>query len=330
MKAIDIYEEVKDAATIGISGHVRPDGDCIGSCMGMYLYLKKRLPDAQIQIMLEKPADVFSCISHIEDVDDTFQPITAQFDAFIVLDCEKTRIDDAVKSFEHAKKTINIDHHISNASGCGDVNYIDPNASSASELVYDVLDSNYMDVEIAKALYLGMVHDTGVFQYSCTSPKTLRIAAELISYGFDFSELISRTFYEKTYVQNQILGRALLESILFMDGRCIVSMIDRKTMAFYGATSHDLDGIVSQLRDTKGVECAIFMHQIGTLEYKVSLRSAGIIDVARIAALFGGGGHVRAAGVKMQGTFHDIVNNLSAQIEAQFQEYEKAVCTTES
>lgn len=94
-------------------------------------------------------------------------------------------------------------------------------------------------------------------------------------------------------------------------------MVDKKTMSFYDATPHDLEGIVNQLRNTKGVECAIFMYQTNTLEYKVSLRSNGKIDVAKIAMMFGGGGHVRAAGVTMQGTYHDIINNLSAQIEKQ-------------
>ena len=145
----------------------------------------------------------------------------------------------------------------------------------------------------------------------------MKTAAELIAYGFDFPKLIDETFYEKTYVQNQIMGRALLESIMFMDGRCVVSMVDQKTMWFYQADSHDLEGIVSQLRNIKGVECAIFMYQVGTQEYKVSLRSNGKVNVAEIATFFGGGGHVRAAGATMQGTFHDIVNNLSAQIARQ-------------
>ncbi len=156
-----------------------------------------------------------------------------------------------------------------------------------------------------------------MLQYSNTAPSTLKAAAELISYGFDFSRLIDETFYEKTYVQNQILGRALLESILFMNGKCVVSMVDKKTMNFYEVEPHDLEGIVSQLRNTKGVECAIFMYQTDTLEYKVSLRSNGKVDVAKVASFFGGGGHVRAAGATMQGTFHDIVNNLSAQIAIQ-------------
>ena len=315
---MNIYEEVKDSKTIGISGHIRPDGDCVGSCMGLYLYLKKVCPAAAIQVMIERPADVFSCIRGIEEISSDFKPITEKFDVYIALDSEKSRIGEAEKFFDQAEKRINIDHHISNAGGSGDVNYVVPTASSASELVYDVIgDKSAIDADIAKALYIGIIHDTGVFQYSNTSPKTMKIAAELISYGFDFPELIDKTFYEKTYVQNQILGRALLESILFMDGKCIVSMIDKKTMAFYNADSHDLEGIVSQLRSTKGVVCAIFMYQTDTLEYKVSLRSNGAVDVAKVASFFGGGGHVRAAGVTMQGTFYDIVNNLSAQIEKQ-------------
>lgn len=315
---MNILEEVKGAKTIGISGHIRPDGDCVGSVTGLYLYLKKACPDARVQAMIEKPADIFSCIGGLEEITTDFVPVTDCFDVYIALDCEKSRLGEAEAFFDKAKKKINIDHHISNAGGCGDSNFVVPEASSTSELVYRVMeDKAVLDTEMAKALYIGIIHDTGVFQYSNTSPETLQIAAKLITYGFDFSEIIDRTFYEKTYVQNQILGRALLESILFMDGKCVVSMIDKKTMKFYDVTAHDLDGIVSQLRSTKGVECAIFMYQTDSCEYKVSLRSCGKVDVAKVASLFGGGGHVRAAGATMQGTFYDIVNNLSAQIEKQ-------------
>lgn len=316
-----IYEEVQGAQTIGISGHIRPDGDCVGAVMGMYLYLIKVCPTAKIQVMLEKPSEVFNCISGIDQISSDFRPITDEFDVFIALDTVNTRMGGAEQFFDHAKKRINIDHHISNADGCGDVNYVVPEASSTSELVYDVIaGKESMDEEIAKALYIGIVHDTGVFQYSNTSVKTMGIVTELISFGFNFTELIEKTYYEKTYVQNQILGRALLESKLFMDGKCVVSMVDKKTMAFYQAASYDLDGIVNQLRNTKGVECAIFMYETDAFQYKVSLRSSGKVDVSAVASFFGGGGHKKAAGVTMSGTFHDIVNNLSAQIAKQLEE----------
>lgn len=311
-----ILEELGGRDKIAVSGHERPDGDCIGSCMGLYLYLKKALPEAEIDVYLEKPADIFSCIQGIEEVK-TDCSADIRYDVCIVVDTAGDRMGEAEKYFKTAVKTINIDHHISNAAGCGQVNYINPRASSASELVYELMDENLIDEAIAKAVYIGMIHDTGVFQYSNTTPHTLEIAAKLIAYGFDFSRLIDETFYEKTYIQNQILGRALLESILFMDGKCIVSAVDKKVMDFYGVGPKDLDGIVNQMRVIKGVECAIFMYQTGPQEYKVSMRSNGKVDVAAVASYFGGGGHIRAAGCTLCGTYHDCINNLSLHIEKQ-------------
>ncbi|HIV90810.1 MAG TPA: bifunctional oligoribonuclease/PAP phosphatase NrnA [Candidatus Eisenbergiella stercoravium] len=313
---MNLLEECRGAGRIGISGHIRPDGDCIGSCMGLYLYLKKELPEAEIRVFLEKPADIYGCISRIEDVDSAYGE-QKNFDVFFALDSVADRLGKAQPYFENAKKRINIDHHISNANGCGNVNYVDPQASSTSELVYRLIGNDGLDQEIAKALYMGIAHDTGCFQYSCTTPETLRAAADLISYGFDFSRLIEETFFEKTYLQMQILGRALLESIRFMDDRCVVSVLNRKTLDFYGAGPQDLEGIVSQLRSIKGVECAIFLYETGAQEYKVSLRSSEKVNVAAIASYFGGGGHVRAAGCTMTGTAHDVINNLSLHIERQ-------------
>ncbi len=317
---INILQECKEAKTIGISGHVRPDGDCVGACMGLYLYLKKAMPEASVEVLLEKPADIFSCIEEVEQICSDFGA-DKQFDVFFAVDCEKSRLGEAEKYFDNAKKTINIDHHVSN-SGSGMLNYIVPTASSASELVYDLMEEEYMTEAIAKAIYIGIIHDTGVFQYSNTNPKTLQVAAKLLTYGFDFSKIIEETFYQKTYVQNQIMGRAVLESILFMDGHCVVSSVDKRTMAFYDVTPKDLDGIVNQLRNTKGVDCAIFMYETDVLEYKVSLRSNENVNVAKVAEFFGGGGHVRAAGCTMKGTFHDVINNLSRHIEAQLKTVE--------
>ncbi len=311
-----IDDLVGSAGTIGISGHIRPDGDCIGSCMGLYLYLKKNYPEIRTDIFLETIPPEYTFLKDIEDVRSDFESDVKSYDLFFVLDCSKDRTGDAEKYFDASKKTVNIDHHVSN-KGCGDENYIITTASSACELVFNVIDHDKMDVEIAKALYMGIVTDTGVFKYNNTSPKTMQAAAELISYGFDFGALIDHVFYEKTYLQNQILGRALLESIMLMDGRCVVSVISKQTMEFYGATSNDLDGIVNQLLLTIGVDCAIFMYEIAPLEYKVSLRSSGAVNVAEVAEMFGGGGHMRAAGCTVSGTSHDVINNITKYIHKQ-------------
>ncbi len=311
-----IDQLIGSAKTIGITSHVRPDGDATGASLGTYLYIKKNYPDIKVHVFLEKVLPELKFIKGSDEVITDFQTDVDSYDLFIVVDCSKDRTGDAEKFFDNAKKTVNIDHHVSN-KGTGDELYIVPDASSACELVYDTLDKAKTDVEIAKALYTGMVTDTGVFKYNNTSPKTLKVAADLISYGFDFGKLIDHVFYEKTYLQNQILGRALLESILLMDGRCIVSVVSKQSMEFYGAESNDLDGIVNQLLLTEGVDCAIFMYELAPLEYKVSLRSNGAVNVSEVAQMLGGGGHVRAAGCIVNGTQHDVINNITKYIHKQ-------------
>ena len=313
-----ILQECKNAGKIGISGHVRPDGDCVGSCLALWQYLKMALPEAQITVYLEQPPEIFAEIAGFDLIDSTF-PTEEGFDVFFALDCDCDRLGQALAYFEGAKKTINIDHHVSN-TGSGQLNVIRPMVGSTCEVLYDLLDKEMLNQDIAKALYIGIIHDTGVFQYSNVTPDTLQVAAHLISFGFDFPRLIEETFYQKTYLQTQIMGRALMESVRFMDGRCIVSFVDRKTMNFYNVGPKDLDGIVSQLRNIKGVDCAIFMYETAVLEYKVSMRSNEKVDVAKVASYFGGGGHVRAAGCTMKGTFHDCVNNLSLYIAQQLEE----------
>lgn len=316
-----LEELLNGAASIAISGHIRPDGDCIGSVLSIYQYIKKNMPMKQVKMFLEKPAPEFSCLQGIEQID-TVMEDERVYDVFFVMDCSRDRLGKAVPICERAKTVINVDHHISN-SGSGDVNILEPAASSTCEVVYGIMDQNRLDVEIAKTLYLGLMHDTGVFKYSNTLPKTLRIAADLIGYGFDFSKLIDETFYEKTYEQNRVMGRALLDSKRILDGRCIVSVIDQKTMEEFGVVPKDLDGIISQLRITKGVECAAFLYQTGKEEYKVSMRSNQYVNVAEIASHFGGGGHIRASGCSMTGEPEQIIDLLSRQIALQMDREEE-------
>ncbi len=318
MSKVDLLEQCSGASRIAISAHIRPDGDAVCSCMALYYYLRKQLPDTEVRVFLEKPSDIFADMKDFDQIDSSFED-QGSFDVFFCLDANKERLGGAVKYFESAGKTINIDHHISNAQGCGDVNVVAPKASSTAEVLFELMEEDVLDADIAKALYTAMIHDCGVFQYSNTSPRTMEIGAKLISYGFNFSKLIEETFYQKTYLQNQIMGRALMESIRFMDGRCIVSCVDRKMMDFYGLGTGDLDGIVNQLRNIRGVDCAVFMYETDSMEYKVSMRSNEKVDVAKVASYFGGGGHVRAAGCTMQGTFHDVINNLSLHIEEQLE-----------
>ncbi|MCB6200379.1 DHH family phosphoesterase [Extibacter muris] len=304
------------ADSIAIGGHVRPDGDCVGSCMGLYQYIREIYVDKEVDVYLEDIPDVHKFIEATKDIRHEIAGKKV-YDLFICLDCgDEDRLGFSLPLFQSAGRTFCVDHHVSNRE-FADVNYIYPDASSTSELIYNLIDKDRISKQVAEALYLGIVHDTGVFQYSCASPSTFEAAADLLRKGIDGPKIIEDTFYEKTYAQNQVLGRALLESILLLEGRCIASYITKQQMEFYGVDAKDLDGIVSQLRVTKGVETALFMYELEPNVCKVSLRSKDTVDVSRIAQYFGGGGHKKAAGFSMAGTPHDVMNNVIRQIALQ-------------
>ncbi|OUO78662.1 DHH family phosphoesterase [Blautia sp. An249] len=314
-----ISEILEGIQTLGIAGHVRPDGDCVGSCMGLYLYVKENYPQIQTDIYLDHPKEVFGYLDRMDEI----KMETAgekHYDVFITLDVSsKERIGLAGEYFDTAKKTVCIDHHISNL-GFGQINYIKGGISSASEVLYNLLDEEKISRSVAMAIYTGIIHDTGVFQYSSTSPDTMRIAGELMKKGFNFNKIIDESFYQKTYIQNQVMGRVLAESILLQHGKLVVGYMKKKDMDFYRVDGKDLEGIVSQLRLTKGVEAAIFIYESQPQTFKVSLRSNGEVDVSKVAAFFGGGGHVRAAGCDMSGSMYDVINNLSDQIAIQLKD----------
>ena len=148
---MNIREICKDAERIGISGHIRPDGDCAGSCLGLSLYLKKLFPEKEVKVFLEKPADIFSCIKGFSEIVvlEEGMPKVEPFDVYFALDARKDRLGAAEKFFEEAETTVNIDHHVSNAEGCGTYNYVYPEASSTCELVYELVEEEMLDADIA-------------------------------------------------------------------------------------------------------------------------------------------------------------------------------------
>ena len=147
----------------------------------------------------------------------------------------------------------------------------------------------------------------------------MEIAGALMECGINYPKIVDDTFYTKTYNQNRIMGLALLKSRLHLNGKCISSVITEEEMTQYDVLPKHLDGIVNQLRVTKDVEVAVFLYETGDGTFKASTRSREVVDVSKVAVKYGGGGHIRAAGVTMKGTFHDIVNNLTLHIERQLE-----------
>lgn len=312
----NLSSQLQNVATVAILGHVRPDGDCVGSCLATWNYIRTWYPEISADVYLEPIPNIFRFLKGAGEIRNSFEK-ECTYDLCIVQDCgDKGRLGEAVIYFETAKRTLCIDHHISNAS-FADENYIFPGASSTSELVFDLIGEAHVTKEIAECIYVGMVHDTGVFQFNSTTAKTMNIAGKLMEKGIDFTKIVDETFFTKTYNQNRIMGKVLMESRLCLDGKCIVGLVTRGDMEAFEVLPKHLDGIVNQLRVTKGVEAAIFLYENEDGGFKASLRSNGAVNVAKVAMVFGGGGHVMAAGASMNGPAEEIIKQLCEKIDEQ-------------
>ena len=304
---IDDY--VKNVQSVVIAGHVKPDGDCIGSVLALYNYLDKNYPEIEKDVYLEESSGTFCYLKGFDKINSRFDK-ECKYDLFVALDCStRERLGESEKYFRTAGHTICLDHHVSN-EGYADENYIYGDVSSACEVLYGFLDPGKLDKAIAECLYTGIVTDTGVFKYSSTSPDTMRAAASLMEFGIDTNWIIDEAFFAKTWNENRILGYVLTKSVLEADGKIIYAVLSQEEMKQFSVTTKNMEGIVSQLRLTRGVKCAIFMYECGPCQYKVSFRTDDPVDGSELAAIFGGGGHVRAAGCTVYGEPDDCLEAL--------------------
>ena len=171
---------ILDAKTIVILGHVRPDGDCVGSCLGLKNYLEEWNPELQVQVYLEEFPKEYGFLKGADTISHDFEE-QRTYDLCFVLDCgDEGRLGGAVSYMKSAGRTICIDHHITNDGVC-DMNFIEPGSSSTSELLITGMELTQISRETAECLYLGIVHDTGVFKHSNTSPKTMEMISARIN-----------------------------------------------------------------------------------------------------------------------------------------------------
>ncbi len=305
---------IERAETIAISGHVRPDGDAIGSAMGLYYYISDNYPKKKACVFLEEVPDSFL---HIRDVDAMVKRCE-HYDLFIALDSgDVERLGEAAKIMqERSDYIINVDHHITNTR-FGNQNIVDTKASSTCQILFTLMDEDKIGRLTAMALYTGIIHDTGVFKHSNTSYQTMRIAGKLMRKGIAFGEIIDSSFYNKSYKQLRIMGHCMNTSKLYMKGLVIVSVMTLEDMEAFEARPSDLDGTIDQLRTTDGVEVAILISERKKGEFKVSMRSNQVVDVAAIGQYYGGGGHIKASGCTINGTAEEVIDVLVRDIKKQ-------------
>lgn len=225
-----LQQMLEGVGSVAILGHIRPDGDCLGSTLGLYNYLQLNYPNIKASVYLEEAADKFLYLKGFERI--CHETDEEAYDLCVCLDSgDMERLGVFACYLQRAKRSLCLDHHITNTR-YADTNLVEENASSTCEVLFGQLKEDKIDTTVAECLYTGIVHDTGVFKYACTSRKTMEIAGKLMEKGIDFGGIIDNSFYKKTYIQNQILGRALLESVTFFEGRCIFSAVRQKRWNF--------------------------------------------------------------------------------------------------
>lgn len=315
----DFIKEIEKAKNIVLLGHSRPDGDCVGSCLGVYNYILDNYPEKAVDIYLDEFKREFMFLRGADKILHEKQDKT--YDLCISLDSgDLERHGEYEVYFHSAKRTMCVDHHVSNL-GFGDVCFLKTECSAAAEAVFTLLDVDKIGMECAECLYLGIVHDTGVFKFKNTTRQTMEAAGILIEKGARSPLVIDGTFYKKTFKQNKMLAKALDAAFLMFDGKVIVSCLEKAVFDENDATNLDTDGVVDALRITDGVECALWMYEYPKKgRFKCSLRSNEIINVNLIACALGGGGHIRAAGCELEGDKDTIILKITDMIKQQLED----------
>ena len=312
----DLHQLFRAAHRAVLIGHIRPDGDCIGSCLGLKKYLEDSFPQLAADVYLEPFSHKFLFLCGAAQVRHDFDAQEV-YDLAVCLDCsDRERMGGAAAFFDAAAHTVCIDHHVTNR-GFGELCLVDGQASSTCEFLYGLLDPERIGRDCAECLYTGIVHDTGVFKHTNTTRKTMETAGALIEKGAMPEHVINDTFYTKTFVQNKMLGLALDKAELFADGRVIAAVLTGQDLAACGAAPADLDGIIDQLHVTEGVTVSVLLYELKPGCFKASLRAHGSADVAAVASSFGGGGHVKAAGFEAALPAHEILGRILQELERQ-------------
>lgn len=307
---------INNSSEIIVCGHKNPEVDCIASTVAMGIALERLGKNVHIINEDELPlSTMFLPLSEkfLKEV-----PTKAKPDLAVIVDCgELARVGNLVKFIKDKNlPIINIDHHVTNTL-FGDVNIVDNKASSTGEVIYDIFEKYpiKIDKNIALAIYSALIGDTGSFHYSNTTPKALRCAAKMLEYG------ISPWFVAENLYENQTRGRIelikfVLETLYISEDSGYASVEISKDMLDKTKTKlADVDGLINYPRSIKGVEVAVQFREIDKTKFKVSFRSKGKVDVAKIAQAFGGGGHKNAAGCELEGNLENVKKEIFERIE---------------
>lgn len=302
---------IENSNTILVLTHESPDGDAIGSSMATYQMLKEM--NKTVDIVIPEIPETFM---FMDDIHEVLTQSDKEYDLVIVLDCaNKERIGQINNEYSRCKKSIIIDHHMSN-NGYGTICHVEPNTPACCQVLYYLFKKWNIKItrEIGEALLSGMLTDTSGFRNNDTNKETFIMAAELADMNIDIHKIYYLVLSKKSMAQYLLMKMTLDRLELLADGKIAFSYISEEDMANVGAKMGDHEGLVDLGRNVGGVEVSVFMREDKGV-YRISLRSNGKVDVNTVAQEFGGGGHKMAAGIKTTGNFKETKENIIGSIK---------------
>ena len=293
----EAWEKIKKSDNIVLIAHINPDGDALGSSLSLYPILKKMGKRVSV-FNATKPLPAY--LDFLPNFEKIVNKLPKKIDLMISFDCGSF---DRLGIEEKPSFLINIDHHISNTK-YGDINIIDANAASSSQVVYNMLKINNIEIDKDSALciYTALVTDTGSFQYESVTDRVFEMAADLVKCGVKPDFVAKMLFQRDRLSRLRLLAKAYDTIELCCEGKVAFVEVTKEMMEITGAIKDDTDTIVNSVRAIASVEVACMLREDDE-GIKISLRSKNYADVSKVAVRYGGGGHIRAAGATIKDEF---------------------------
>ena len=323
MTLSQIARFILESKKIGITYHVSPDGDAVGSVLALFNALKSLNKDCYI-ISKDTLSENLKFLKGAGEITGEITEPVDETDIVVVLDCGNLeRVSANLKEFTGT--IVNIDHHLSNDK-YGDINYIDANAAATAEIVFELLNlmgisfekENSVIKDIGTCMYTSIVTDTGAYRHSNVTERTHKISATLKKIGVDNTFIYQSLFDNKDFSRIKLIGKALSNMQLILNGKVALLELDKAFTEDLGIDIGDTSDIISYGLQIKGVEVTLLLKEVED-GVKASLRAKSYVDVRKIAEVFGGGGHIRASGIKirnmsMEEAKYEILNEIQKEL----------------
>lgn len=312
----ELIQLINDHDEIMLLTHVSPDGDALGSTFALNSYLKDLGKKTYVVHNDQVPSNLMIVANDEIYTEEAFDGLGVNPTLVFSMDSgDEGRLGTRVKYLK-GRTSICIDHHITNVGFC-DYNYLDPKTSSTGELLYELLFTDDMPIskEVASAIYVAILMDTGGFRYSNTSSRTMEVVAKLFAAGINYVDL-NIEVYQNVPVNKFKMTNLILSTLeLSHDNRVGFVYITEDMLKESNLELDDTDGVIENVRDIDSVEVALFIKEVSPNVYKGSARSKRFYDVSSYCMQFGGGGHVHAAGFTIEGSFEEIKERMLNAIE---------------